>query len=541
VPGPFRGYVGVFVGTLQVLVVLMLVIACANAANLALAQAASRRREMAVRTSLGASRGRLLQQMLTETVILAAIAGAGGLLAAHVAAPALLRLMPRTLPLRLSLATDWRVMVFAAILALVSGVALGWVPALRATSDLMSVIKGEATSGRRRSRLRNTLVVVQVAVSLVLLIAGALCWRSLAHARSVDPGFATDHRVFVKLDLKTLGYADSAGRAFYRTLLARAGAAPGVISASTASYLPLETTSLTVDVDIAGRVSLPGQRGFSVQAIDVGPGFFKTAGTPIVRGLEFDVRDGPGAASVAMVNEAMAERFWPGQDAIGRMLSIGTGKDRTDYRIVGVVRTGKYRTLGERPRPVLFRSLLQHYQPRSVLLVHSSAPAGAALQAIRDEIAGIDPNLVVIEAVSLDEQLALALFPTRVAGTLLSVIGATGLCLALAGLAGLVAYSVASRTREIGIRMALGARRGEVVAHFVREGARLLLIGAVIGSAAAVGAARALSAILLGTGSADPMTFIGVIALMITAALGACWFAARRAAMIDPMTALRRD
>ena len=541
VPGPFRRYVTAFVVLLQIVVVMMLVIAGANAANLALAQAASRRPEMAIRASLGASRGRLLRQMLTETVILALIAGGGGLLAAYILTPILLRLIPSTLPLHLHLATDWRVIAFAVLLALASGIALGWAPALRATSDLMTVIRGDSLGGRRRSRLRNTLVVVQVAVSLVLLIAGALCWRSLTQASAIDPGFATDHRVFAKLDLKTLGYPDSSGRQFYKTLIARVNAVPGVTSASTANYLPLETTNQTTDISIPGQPLPSGGTGFVVQTIAVGPAYFSTMGTRVVRGREFDERDIAGAAPVAVVNEAMAQRFWPNDDAIGQTITEGTGSDRMDYRVIGVVRTGKYRTLGERPHPVFFRSIAQHYQPRAVLVVHASTSTGATLKIIRDEVARIDPDLVVIQASSLDQQLSLALFPTRVTGTLFTIIGAIGLCLALAGLSGLVAYSVATRTKEIGIRMALGAQRGTVVAQFVGEGGRLLVIGIVIGSALAFAATRALAGVLFGTSATDPLVFIGVILLLFLSALSACWFMARRAAAIDPMTALHRE
>lgn len=541
VPGPFRGYVAAFLGLLQVLVVLMLVIACANAANLSLAQATSRRGEMAVRTSLGASRGRLMQQLLTESLLLAGLAGLAGMVVADAITPLMLSLLPPTLPVHLTVSRDWRVFVFTAALALAAGLALGWIPARRATADLMPALKGDALRGGRTSRLRNTLVVVQVSVSLVLLVAGALCWRSLSYARAVNPGFQTDHRVFAKLDLKSLDYSDSAGRVFYGALVDRLASAPGVTSVSTTSYLPLETTSLSAQIDVPGRMTPAGRSGFTIQLFDVGPGYFETAGTPMLRGREFRPGDTPNSSGVVVVNEAMATRFWPHDNAVGQTIGMGQGADRREYEVVGVVSTGKYRTLGEAPHPVLFRALWQHYQPRQVVLVHSTAAPLAALAQMREAVARLDPNLALIQANALDDQMALARFPARVSGILLTVVGVIGLALALTGLAALVAYSVAHRTKEIGIRMALGAQRRDVQMQIVGESARLLAIGIAIGAAAAFGLTRFLSSVLFGISANDPVTLIGVMAVLAGCALISCWLTARRAAAIDPLIAIRHE
>ena len=536
IPGPFRLPVGAFVALLQIVVGLILLIACANAANLFLAQTARRRPELALRSSLGASRGRLVQLLVAQTILVGALAGIAGLWMARAAGPLLLRLIPSTLPLRLELATDWRVVAFGVALALAAGVLFGLAPALRETNDLAIALRGDAATGRQASRLRDTLVVTQVAFSLVLLVGGALCWQSLQRAQRVDPGFRLTGRVAAEVDLGSLGYSEHAGRIFQRQLLQRVAELPGVRHASTTGYLPLVTTRMMVELEA-------NSRQLGVQLFDVGPEYFQTMGTTILQGRELAPSDGEGAAPVAVVNEALARQLWKDESAVGKLLSIKTGEDgrSTTYQVVGVVATGKYRTLSESPTPVLFRAERQSYHARLTLVadVEGTAPA-SALAAIRREVTALDPNLVVLTE-TLEQHLSFALFPARATGVALSVAGVLGLVLALAGLAAVIAQSIAQRTREIGIRMALGADQRAILVQVVGEGARLLSIGIGIGAVAALGATRALSGVLYGISPSDPRTFVTVILLLSGSAMGACALVARRATAIDPLTAIKAE
>ncbi|AHG93183.1 permease (plasmid) [Gemmatirosa kalamazoonensis] len=534
VPGPFRVYVGAFVGLLQAVVVMLLLIAGANAANLFLAQATTRRPEMALRSSLGATRARLVQLVLVETTLLGALAGIAGLLVARQTAPLLLRLVPPTLPLRLGLAMDWRVVAFASGTALLTGLLFGLGPALRATSDLAGILRLDAAGGRRGARLRNALVVTQIAMSLVLLVGGALCWQSLRRAQSADPGFDVRNRVAAELDLGSLGYTESAGRALQRRLMERVAALPGVRRASATQYLPLATTRMAAGVRADGTER-------QVQTFDVGPGYFATMGTPLLRGREFGASDDERSAPVVVVNEALARALWSDGDAVGRALTVDVGAGPASYQVIGVVTTGKYRSLGERPTPALFRAERQTYRARLTIVAEvAGVTPTAALGAIRREVAHLDPSLV-LRTGTLEEHLGFALFPSRASGIALGAAGALGLVLALAGLAAVVAQSVAQRTREIGIRMALGADRRDILGHVVRDGARLLGAGVAVGVVAALGATRFLSGLLFGIGATDPRTFVGVVAGLVVTSLGACLLVARRATRIDPISAMRGD
>jgi putative ABC transport system permease protein len=536
VPGPFRLPVSAFMTLFQVIVSLVLVIACANAANLFLAQTARRRPEMALRSSLGATRRRLVQLLLAQTVLIGVLAGAVGLAIARGAAPLMLRLIPSTLPLRLELAADWRVVVFGIVLAVAAGALFGLAPALRGTGDLASALRADSAAGRRGLRLRNALVVTQVAVSLVLLVSGALCWQSLMRARSVNPGFRLTGRIAAEVDLLSAGYSDSAGRVFERKLVDRVAALPGVRHVSTTQYLPLVTTRMMVGVAAGGH-------DLGVQLFDVGPDYFETMGTPVRQGREFAASDDERAARVAIVNEAFARSIWGSQPPIGKLLAlkVGEGAATTSYEVVGVVATGKYRRLSEAPTPVLFRADRQSYHSRFTVVasVEGAAPA-TALAEIRHEVATLDPTLVVLTE-TLEQHLGFALFSARATGIALSVAGVLGLLLALAGISAVVAQSIAQRTREIGIRMALGADARAILMQIVHEGARLLAIGIGIGAAVALGATRLLSGVLYGIGASDPLTFIGVSALLATSALGAFALVARQATLVDPLVAIRSD
>ncbi len=543
VPSPFRGFVRAFTGGLMGAVFLVLLIACANAANLMLARAVARRREMAVRSSIGASRWRLMRQVLTESTLLALLSGGLALLLTNLFLPLILRLTPPTLPIRPEVGLDVRVFAFTALVCALTGILFGLAPALQGTRvHLASALKDDSqVGGVRRSRFASVLIVGQIALCLVLLIAGSLCLRSLFKAQNVNLGFKIEHRVTAEVNLKDYGYSADQMKQFNDGFLERVAAAPGIESVAIADYLPLDSRYLGITYNVEGREPPPGQDGYNLQTFDVGAGYFATMGTVLLRGHEFTPSDREGAPMVAIINQTLANQFWPGEDAVGRTLFEGRPGAGDVYQIVGVVETGKYRTLGENPRPIVFRSRLEHPRARSTFVVRVRGDSHAALVAIRDVTRALDPRLSLSRLETLDRHLALALFPARTTGLLFSVFGAVALLLAVSGLFGVVAYSVSQRTREIGIRMALGAQRGKVVEMVLRQGMKLAAAGVLVGLAGAFAATGLLRSLLLGVGPRDPVTFVLVPLLLLAVTLVACLLPARRAARTDPLVALRYE
>jgi predicted permease len=534
--------VSAFVGLLQVVVLMVLLIACANAANLFLAQAALRRPEITLRWVLGASRGRLVQLVLAQTLLVSLLAGAAGYVLAQEAAPQMLRLVPPMLPIRFELSVDWHVIIFGLALALGAGLVFGLALALETTSASALGAGRGSTGGRATSGLRSTLVITQVAVSLVLLVAGALCWQSLVRAQRLDPGFRVADHIAAEIDLNSLGYGDSAGRVLQRRLVDRVATLPGVRRVSTASYLPLATARTQIGVKVPGVTPSRGADSFGIQTFDVGPGYFNTMGTRVLRGREFGAGDDEAAPRVAVVNEAMARQFWLNGNAVGQVVTIGVGQgNSTPFEIIGVVATGKYRSLNEQPTPILFRAEQQLYHGQVTLVADvEHASQAAVIGGIRQVVGGLDPKLVVTTG-TLEDHLGFAIFPARATGIALGVAGIIGLLLALAGVAAVLAQSVAQRTREIGIRMALGASRRDIVEAVIGDGSRLLAIGIGIGAVIALGTTRLLSGVLYGINATDPVTFVAVIALLAASALGACLLVAMRATAVDPLEAMRSD
>jgi predicted permease len=536
-PGPVRGYVNVFSGLLMLVVALVLLIACANAASYLLAQATARRREIAVRAALGASRSRLVRQTLAESILLACLSGGLGWLLTKWTAPLLLSLAPPTLPFRFAVSPDHRVFGFTLLVSLSAGLLFGLAPAWQGTRiDLVTSLKdGTSGGGGRKSRLRSALVVGQVAICSLLLVGSGICLRSLLNAQSIDIGFETGNRLIATLGLSSLGYSEEKGRAFYDNLIERTKNIPGVESASLTSHLPLGHIIRAGIVNIEGHQPPPGDGGFSVNEMSVGPDYFKAMGTTVLRGREFTARDAKGAPGVVIINEEMARRFWPDRDPVGASLTMGSEK----VEIVGVVKNGKYRSLGEQPRHFIYHPILQGYYARSTLVVKTSGDPASLMAAVRREIGALDPNVAPTQLGTLEEHMAFALFPARVSGVLLGVFGLLALILALVGLSGLIAYSVSQRTREIGVRMALGAGTRDVLKLVIGEGMLLTLIGMAIGLAAALGLTRFLSDLLYGVSAVDPLTFGLIALLLVGVALSACWLPARRATKIAPMVALR--
>jgi putative ABC transport system permease protein len=532
-------------GLLMVLVAMVLLIASSNIANLLLARANDRRKEIAMRLALGASRGRLIRQLLTESLLLALCSGVLGLLIALVTTRLLVNFNPPLpVPLSLDLGLDLRVLLFTLALALATGVICGLAPAVQASRpDLVTGLKDDsAMLGRtyRRLGLRNLLVVSQVAVSTLLLIGAALFLRSLAHAQSADPGFSLRRGAVVDFSLG-LGrkYSEEAGRNFLRQMVERVRALPGVRSAAVAAHLPLGVRIITEKLLIEGQPASDDRHRPEVDLVAVGPGYFETLGIPVVRGRTFGWHDDRAAPGVAIVNATAARRFWPGDSALGKRLKVG--KEEAWTEVVGVARDGKYRSLGEEPRPFLYRPYLQHYSSSMTLLVATASDEQETLHAVRRELEAMDPNLPIFDLKTMSQHLGIMLFPARMGAWLLAAFGTLGLILASVGLYGVVSYSVSKRTREVGIRMAVGAHRGQILQLVLREGMVLVAVGMALGIGGALAAGRLLTVLLYGIGGNDPAVFLGVPLLLAAVACLAIVIPARRATRVNPMVALRYE
>jgi len=536
-PGPLRGYVAAFTGLLMAAVGLVLLIACANAANLVLARATTRRRELAVRSALGASRFRIIRQTLTESLMLSMMGGAGGLLVAYWSIPALMSLKPATIPVSIEAPLDWRVFAFAFVASLLSGITFGVMPALRsARRDLIPALKDERQlAGPRRSRLRGSLVVAQITVCLVLLISAGLCVRSLFNARSIDPGFSTHNIAVAHLDPGSLGYTEAQDRQFYQQLLERVRALPGVKSASLSDYLPLGTSRSVHGVQIDGANPAPGQKDIPIQEASVAPDFFNTMGIPVLNGREFSIQDVQPNSGKVIINQAMATHYWPGRNPIGQHFKDG----KQTVEIVGLVKTGKYRSLSE--DPIDFMYLPLGPQSQEFLVVRTGTGEEATLGEIRRVIQGLDPNVVPIEMESFSQYMTLPLFAAHTTGVLLALFGLVALLLATIGLSGVVSYSVSQRTNEIGVRMALGADRLDVVRLILKQGMRLTGVGILIGLVLSFATTRVLAGLLYGIKADDPLTFASVALFLGAVAFISCYVPARRAASLDPMKSLRAE
>jgi predicted permease len=533
IPEPYRLLVGGFTGLLMAISATVLLIACMNVANLLLVRFSNRHRDFAVRSALGATRRRLIRQTLTETMLLSLVGASAGLVAAKWLVPSLLALKPAALPLRIDAPIDWRVFGFTAGLALFAGAVFGLLPVLKTSRlELVSALKGEGYISRfRQSKLQSGLLVGQVAVSLLLVIGACLCLRSLVNARSIDPGFDTQHVLAATLDPGALGYSEEHGQKFYAELLDRVARLPGVQSAGLTGFLPLGTASAGTLVNIAGQAIPAGGNGIPMSLMNVGPGFFQTMGIPILHGREF----GREEKNAVVINHAMAQQFWPGEDPVGRYLGVGDGR----FVIIGIAKTGKYMSLGERDQPFLYMPL--SYRPRQTLLVRTQGDPQFLISSVRHEIYALDPNIVPVELETMQQYMALPLFPVRAVSLLLGGSGLFALLLAMGGLYGVISYSVSRRTREIGVRMALGAGEDKIVRMIVTRGLQLTAAGAVIGLAAAFAATRALSSMLYGISSTDGTTFCVVFLSMLLVAFVASYIPAKRAAKVDPMVALRYE
>jgi predicted permease len=522
---------------------LVLLIACVNLAGLLLARAGDRRKEVAIRLALGASQGQLVRQLLTESVLLSIAGGAAGVLVAAWLTALVNMWRPPIDTLTIArVVIDTRVFLFAAAVSLASAFLFGLMPALQSTrAGLVEAIKSGAPSDKlRRLNARDVLVTVQVALSVVLLIGSILVVRSLQHALTLKLGFQPEHAAVISLDLAGQGYDEQRSREFQRRLLDKVRAMPGIQVAASTSGLPLTATGNLSDV-----IYLDGQpepRPGEIPSANlyiVTPGYLQAMHTRLIAGRDLDLRDKTDALPVALVNETFARRLLGGQDPIGkRFRHSASGKW---IQIAGVVEDGKYVSLNEAPSPAIFEPMAQRWSQDQTVIARSPMPETETVRLMRRAALELDPTLTVFADGSLTSALGLALFPARMAAVVLGAFGALAVILAATGVYGIMAYAVSRRTREIGIRMALGAAPSQVARVVLTRTAKLLAVGIGVGFAMAFAAGQFFSVILYGISAHDPLTYFCAIALMAMVALVACWVPARRAIHVDPLSALRMD
>lgn len=529
-------------GIVIAVVALVLLIACANIASLLLARAAVRRRETAVRQALGASRSRLVRQWLTESVLLGVAGGALGLLLAWWANQLLISYLQTTPLATLELGLDYRVLAFTLIVSIATGIIFGLAPALQASRlDIVTALKSEGSWQQTgRSRLRAVFVTAQLTLSVVLLIGAGLFIRSLQSANRIDPGFRVDRALTVPINLGLLRYNETAGSNFYRDLLSRVQKQPGVERASLVRFQQLGFSFAQYQVIGEGSGAESADEGVDVGFNVVGPNYFKTMETPLLRGRDFAETDRKGSPGVVVINETLAGMLWPHDEALGKRLSVG-GREGPFLEVVGVARDGKYRSLGETARPYVYQPVLQSYDPKMTLVVRTTGEPQALAPAVREQIRALDPKLPITDVKTFRDQLDLSLFPSRVAAWTLGGFGVLALLLAAIGIYGVVSYSVAQRTQEIGVRMALGARRKDVLRLVLGQGLFVIAFGLAVGLLLAFASTRLISGFLYGVGATDLLTFCGVPLLLGTVALVASYIPAWRATKVDPLVALRHE
>ncbi len=519
-------------------VAILLLIACVNVANLFLARARDRAREMAIRLSLGARRSALIRQLLTESVF---FAGAAGLVSLGVAWWAIGLANQIQLPFDVGFSAGMQlsplVLAFTFAASLFTGLLFGIAPALQATRpSLVPALKGEAPAGRSRARASSGLVVAQMALSIVLLVCAGLFLRNLREATAIDKGFDSSHMLIASLEPELQGYDQARTEDFYRRLTERLSAIPAVRGVTTASRMPLGLSESDEDVTIPGYTPSPNEL-MSVQFNSVSPGYFATMGIPILKGRGLEARDNATGAKVLVINQHFADHFWPGQDPIGRIVHVSSA----DYTVIGLTSTGKYQRLGEDPTSYMYFSQLQRFDAGRFVQIRVADDPVALAPTLRAEVAAIDPDMPLADVRSMDAHLGIALLPARLTGAVLGIFGLLGLGLAAIGIYGVMAYAVAQRTREIGIRMAIGAGRGDVVRLLMRQGLTLVVLGMTIGLAISFGAAAAAKSVLYGSGGFDLITFAAVPLVLICVAALAIWIPSRRASGMDPVVALRRE
>jgi predicted permease len=533
-------------GLFLVLAAFVLLLACLNVENILLARGSARQREMAIRAALGAGRARLIRQMLTESILLAIFGGAVGMILGMWASRLTSSIHLQSLPLHVNASFDGRVFAFAAAFALLTGLAVGLLPAFRASSaDVNSVLHegGQRDSfGIHHSGFRNLLVVAQVAGSFTLLVVAGLFVRSLHKVQAFDLGFDPSHVLNVTMDPHQVGYDEPRATAFYRDLESRVRSLPGVQSVSLASYVPMGGFPFNRPVSLEGQPTPAGRQVPSVLSNSVDPPYFETMRVTLLRGRIFTDSDNQTGPRVAIINQTMAARFWPREDPIGKRFSMD-GDLGPFMEVVGVTANGKYKTVAEDPAPFFYVPLAQNFASKRTLQIRTLGPPESLVTPVKEQITRLAPELAAVDIATMDQLLAGAFgfFAFRLAATLAAVLGLIGLILAVVGVYGIVSFAASQRTREMGIRMALGASSRDILSLVWLQGVRLVIAGIAIGSAAAWVLTRAMTHLLADISASDPVTYITVGVLLAAVALFACYIPARRAVRVDPMIALRYE
>ncbi len=531
-----------FVTLLMIVVGVVLIIACANVANLLLARARGRQKEIAVRLALGASRLRIIRQMLTESVFLSLVGGAAGLLVAVWMTALLASFDQLSSFAALDISVNNRVLLFTLIVSVLTGILFGLAPAIQASRpDLVPALKdsqGRETSRNRRFGLRSLLVVFQVVLSMVLLIGAGLFIRSLQRAYTTDLGFAVNDALLVTVDLNAQGYNEAQGREFYKQLLEHVEALPRVESASMAAYIPVNASGSRDSVIVEGYEARTGE-DMELNINTVEHSYFETMGIQIQSGRGFNEQDRLSPQK-AVINEAMAERYWPGQSAVGRRIKMGD--TRSPYlEIIGVARTGKYRNFREQPLPYIYLPYDQQYRTRMTLVVRATGNPATILPAVRGEVQRLNKNVPLYNVKTLTEHLGVALARERMIATLVGMFGLLALLLAAVGIYGLMAHSVSQRVREIGVRMALGAQKRDILLLVLGHSLLLSGIGLVAGVVSTLIFTRLISSLLYEISPTDSISFVTAALTLTGVMLLASYIPARRAANVDPMVALRYE
>jgi predicted permease len=530
-------------GLMMGIVGLVLLIACVNLANLLLAQAAHREKEISVRAALGASRGRLLRQMLTESIVLSLLAGMVGLGIAYGGRSALWSFRPPFIEKNdIDLALDSHVLLFTLGIALLTALLIGIAPAIKsAKPDLIEVLKIGGRGGTvswARSPLRSMLVVSEIALALVALIGAGLFIRSMQNAQRIDPGFETEKLFMMAFDLGALHYEEGRAQEFFRAAVERAKAVHGVEAATVASDFPLGG-GFERTVFPEGQDEASGYRGTLTQLNDVTPSFFEALRIPLIRGRVFNDSDRQNTVQVAVINEAMVKQYWPNTEPLGKRFHFfGEPALR---EVVGVVRNTVVNQIGEEPQPVIYMPITQDFSPAATLQVRTTGRPEGVIGTVRGQLQSLDTNVAITNVQTIQEIMRQGLWAPRMGAGLLTVFGGLALILAAVGVYGVLSYSVSQQTREIGIRMSLGAQQSQVLRLVIGQGFRLAVAGVALGLLAALGLMRVLSSLLFGVSAHDPVTFGGVSLVLVAAAILACYIPARRATKVDPIIALRYE
>jgi predicted permease len=534
---------------LMIIAGLVLLLACANVANLMLVRSMSRRRELAIRLSMGATRWRLVRQLLVESMMLALAGGAVALLITLWTAGTFMKFIPTTdFPISLNIRADRTVLLATMVISVLTGVIFGILPALRASSEApVAVLKedtGTASGGLRKARLASGLVVAQISLSLVLLICAGLFIRSFMNAQQINPGFNPDNVLVASYDLFTARYSDEQGAEFDRELVARLAALPGVQSAALTNRVPLGFGGGSSAVKPEGYVPQANESTETQVAI-ITPDYFQTLQIPIVKGRDFTLQDAKSSQRVAIVSESFVNRYWPNQDAVGKQLNSDLTHEW--FTVVGVARDSKVNGLNEKPTPFLY---LPEYQvdrtdhpggSEMIIVARTTGDPLASAMTVENTIHGMNADIVVFDLTSLEAREQISSFPQRIAGTFVGAFGLVALVLAAVGIYGVTAYTTRQRTHEIGIRMALGASKKDILRLVLGHGLRLTLAGVILGLAASLALTRFLGSMLLGVTSTDALTFSSVAILLCAVALAASFIPARRAMRVDPTVALRHE